>query len=122
MPLSSDLPMRCIGYGQRTQHKFLAIPEPARWAAPPTCSDWRPATDPEYRIQLGEEWLFKSCQRQQSTAHQKEEWSLFPRLIWQYLNHPTPPSTVRFEWLRDGFVIAPKFIPTLTLTGSVWGI
>ncbi|MEH2381150.1 MAG: hypothetical protein V7K27_20060 [Nostoc sp.] len=39
----------------KINHKMFrnspSIPEPARWAALPTCSDWRPATDSEYRMQ-----------------------------------------------------------------------
>jgi len=34
-----------------------SIPEPARWAALPTCSDWRPATNRSTDI-VGVSWRF----------------------------------------------------------------
>ncbi len=42
---------------QGTFRNSPSIPEPARWAAMPTCSDWRPATNRSTDI-VGVSWRF----------------------------------------------------------------
>jgi hypothetical protein len=49
--LSSSLFVLTHKINYKTFRNSPSIPEPARWAALPTCSDWRLTTDLDYQIQ-----------------------------------------------------------------------